>query len=144
MEGRVPPNHQCCHNCPCTASDRNTIVREMGWFSLNNEWEKSQFAWLSTVFWASALDDCYCNILPDQAQISTGAHLPVYCAAEQGQGQIRKYLRHFKAFKEFHECQLHWQKASSPVIQRSCPRILLYSIYCLVRSLGWLNQAVVS
>lgn len=60
------------------------------------------------MFWASALDDYYCNILPDKAQISTGAHLPVYRVVKQGQGAICKYLRHFKAFKEFHECQLYW------------------------------------
>ena len=71
-------------------------------------WEKSQFAWLSIIFWASALDDYYCNILPDQVQISTGARLPVYRVVKQGQGAICKYLRNFKAFKEFHEYQLYW------------------------------------
>lgn len=66
-------------------------------------WENSQFSWLGIVFLASALDDYYCNILRDQTQVSTGAHLSVSRVVKQGQGAICKYLRHFKAFKEFRE-----------------------------------------
>lgn len=43
----------------------------------------------------------YCNILPDQARIPAGAHLPVYHVVKQGQGAKCKHLRNFKAFKAF-------------------------------------------
>lgn len=34
-KGRVALSQQCWHDCPCTACDKNTMGREMGWFSLH-------------------------------------------------------------------------------------------------------------
>lgn len=81
----------------------NTTVRAvLGWVSLSG-CERGRapgpLALNNLLGWCPG--QFYCNILPDQARIPAGAHLPVYHVVKQGQGAKCKHLRNFKAFKAF-------------------------------------------
>lgn len=120
--GRAPPGPQGWHSCPCMVWGKTPRSGQC-WAesaSVAVKGEEPQVIWLRITFWVGALG----NFIAISSQIKPGYRQePIFLftmwlnkAREQNasiQG-ISRHLRHL-------ECQLYWQKASSPVIRHCCP-----------------------